>query len=103
MCSWNCQSHESIDTQDTTNAKNGCDRKIRKAELSASLLIRTSPVAQAWNLAMFGNNHFFAFFNSSWGTDEILPGWELASGLAFSESKMAAKDGNRIMRIDISS
>ena len=62
-----------------------------------------SPVAQAWNLAMFGNNHFFAFFNSSWGTDEILPGWELASGLAFSESKMAAKDGNRIMRIDISS
>ena len=62
-----------------------------------------SPVAQAWNLAMFGNNHFFAFFNSSWGTDEILPGWELASGLAFSESNMAAKDGNRIMRIDISS
>ncbi len=62
-----------------------------------------SPVAQAWNLAMFGNNHFFTFFNSSWGTDEILPGWELASGLAFSESKMATKDGNRIMRIDISS
>ena len=63
----------------------------------------SSPVAQAWNLAIFGNNHFFAFFNSSWCTDEILPGWELASGLAFSESKMAAKDGNRIMRIDISS
>ena len=60
-----------------------------------------SPVAQAWDLAMFGNNHFFAFFNSSWGTDEILPGWELANGLDFSESKMAAKDGNRIMRIDI--
>ena len=59
--------------------------------------------AQAWNLAMFGNNHFFAFFNSSWGTDEILPGWELDSGLAFSESKMVAKDGNRIMRINISS
>ena len=52
---------------------------------------------------MFGNNHFFAFFNSSWCTDEILPGWELASGLAFSEFEMAAKDGNRIMRIDISS
>ena len=52
---------------------------------------------------MFGNNHFFAFFNSSWGTDEILPGWELDSGLAFSESKMAAKDGNRIMIINISS
>ena len=65
--------------------------------------IACSPVAQAWNLAMFGNNHFFAFFNRSWGTDEILPGWELASGLAFSESNMAAKDGNRIMRIDISS
>ena len=44
-----------------------------------------------------------AFCNSSWGTDEILPGWELASGLAFSESKMAAKDGNRITKIDISS
>ena len=38
---------------------------------------RPSPVAQAWNLAMFGNNHFFAFFNSSSCTDEILPGWEL--------------------------
>ena len=39
---------------------------------------------------MFGNNRFFAFCISSKGIDEILPGWELASGLAFSESKMAA-------------
>ena len=50
----------------------------------------SSPEAQAWNLAMFGNNPFFAFCISSRGTDEILPEWELASGLAFSESKMAA-------------
>ena len=49
-----------------------------------------SPEAQAWNLAMFGNNRFFAFCISSRGIDGILPGWELASGLAFSESKMAA-------------
>ena len=39
---------------------------------------------------MFGNNRFFAFCISSRGIDDILPGWELASGLAFSESKMAA-------------
>ena len=37
-----------------------------------------------------GNNHFFAFFISSWYVDEIWPGWELAIGLAFSESNMAA-------------
>ena len=39
---------------------------------------------------MFGNNRFFAICISSRGIDEILPGWELASDLAFSESKMAA-------------
>ena len=39
---------------------------------------------------MFGNNRFFAFCISSMGIYENLPGWELASGLAFSESKMAA-------------
>ena len=39
---------------------------------------------------MFGNNRFFAFCISSRGIYEILPEWELASGLAFSESKMAA-------------
>ena len=39
---------------------------------------------------MFGNNRCFAFCISSIGIDEFLPGWELASGLAFSESKMAA-------------
>ena len=41
----------------------------------------TNPVAQAWNLALFGNNRFFAFCISSRGIDEILPGWELTSGL----------------------
>ena len=71
--------------------------------LNKPVIMLTSPVAKAWNLAMFGNNHFFACFNSSWCTDEILSGWELASGLALSESKMASKYGNRIMRIDISS
>ena len=39
---------------------------------------------------MFGNNRFFAFSISSRGIDDILAEWELASGLAFSESKMAA-------------
>ena len=39
---------------------------------------------------MFGNNRFFAFCISYRGIDGILPEWELASGLAFSESKMAA-------------
>ena len=53
-------------------------------------LIYNSPEAQAWNLAMFGNNRFFAFFISYRGIDEILPEWELASGLAFLESKIAA-------------
>ena len=53
-------------------------------------LIYNSPEAQAWNLAMFGNNRFFAFCISYRGIDEILPEWELASGLAFLESKMTA-------------
>ena len=38
---------------------------------------------------MFGNNRFFACCISSRGIGDILPGWELASGLAFSEFKMA--------------
>ena len=40
--------------------------------------------------AISGNNHFFAFFISSWYVIEIWPGCELAIGLAFSEFKMAA-------------
>ena len=44
--------------------------------------------------AISGNNHLFAFFDSSWYVDKILPGWELAIGLAFSESKMAARMGD---------
>ena len=43
--------------------------------------------------AISGNNHLFAFFDSSWYVDKILPGLELAIGLAFSESKMAARMG----------
>ena len=39
---------------------------------------------------MFGNNRFFAFCISSMGIDDMFTEWELASGLAFSESKMAA-------------
>ena len=43
--------------------------------------------------AISGNNNFFGFFDSTWYVDKILPGWELAIGLAFSESKMAARMG----------
>ncbi len=56
-----------------------------------------SPVAWPWNLAMTGNNHFIAFFNSSYYLDEILSGWPLATRLAFSESKMAA---NMVAELD---
>ena len=56
-----------------------------------SYYLVTSPEAQAWNLAMFGNNRFFfAFCISYRGIYKSLPGWKLASGLAFSESKVAA-------------
>ena len=50
-----------------------------------------SPVDEPANLAMFVNNHFFTFFDSSWNLEEILTGWPLATRLAFSKSKMAAK------------
>ena len=36
-------------------------------------------------------NDFFAFFEGIWSPDENSAGWENASGLAFSESKMAPK------------
>ena len=51
--------------------------------------------------AISGDNHFFACFISSWyvGLDEILPGWELAIGFAFSESKMAANLHNLYMNL----
>jgi hypothetical protein len=42
-------------------------------------------------LAMLVYNHFLVFFHSIWCLDEILAGWPLATRLAFSESKMAAK------------
>ena len=38
---------------------------------------------------MFGNNRFLASLTSSRGIYDILPGWELASGFALSESEMA--------------
>ena len=39
-------------------------------------------------LAVFGKHHFIAFFYSTRCVDEIKAGWEIISGLAFSESKM---------------
>ena len=57
---------------------------------SPSLLVRRQKPIFGVKCAISGNNHFFAFFVSSCYVDEIWPGWELASGLAFSESKMAA-------------
>ena len=39
---------------------------------------------------MFGK-HIIAFFDSTWCVDANKAGWEITSGLAFSESKMAAK------------
>ena len=58
--------------------------------LSVSLLVRRQKPIFGVKYAISGNNHFFAFFISSCCVDEIWPGWELAIGLAFSESKMAA-------------
>ena len=40
---------------------------------------------------MLGKNHFIAFFDSTRCVDEIKTGWENTGGLAYSESKMAAK------------
>ena len=39
---------------------------------------------------MYCKIHLFPFFNICLGIDEMLTGWELASSLAFSESKTAA-------------
>ena len=36
--------------------------------------VAISTVAEAWNLAMFGNNRLFAFCISSRGLDDILTG-----------------------------
>ena len=57
---------------------------------SISIVVRRQKPIFGLKCAISGNNHFFAFFDSSWYVDNILPGWELAIGLAFSESKMAA-------------
>ena len=61
-----------------------------------------SPVAGVLDLAMFCYNNFFAFFDRTWCQDEILPGWEVVAGLAFSQSKMAAKIMTPGMKIKIS-
>ena len=52
-----------------------------------------SPVAQPGNLAMFGNNDFFAFLNSYWGRDAIFLGGNspVPCFCFYSKSKMAAK------------
>ena len=63
--------------------------KIYSAFSSASIVRRQKPLFGV-KCAISGNNHFFAFFISSWYVDAIWPRWELAIGLAFSESKMAA-------------
>ena len=55
-----------------------------------NLIVRRQKPIFGVKCAISGNNHFFAFFISSCCVDEIWPGWELAIGLAFSESKMAA-------------
>ena len=51
----------------------------------------SSPVDRHGDLAMCGYNHFFAFFDGIWSLDEKSAGWENATRLTFSESKMAAK------------
>ena len=58
-----------------------------------SLVRRQKPIF-GLKCAISGNNHFFASFDSSWYVDKILPGWELAIGLAFSEYKMAVWMGD---------
>ena len=57
-------------------------------------LVRRQKPIFGLKCAISGNNKFFAFFDSSWYVDKILPGWELAICLAFSESKMAARMGD---------
>ena len=57
---------------------------------SGNVIVRRQKPIFGVKCAISGNNHFFAFFIRSCCVDEIWPGWELAIGLAFSESKMAA-------------
>ena len=66
------------------------EKKFDVAEMSTAYIVRRPKPIFGVKCAISGNNHFFAFLISSWYVDEILPGWELAIGLAFSESKMAA-------------
>ena len=67
---------------------------IHSLHSSYRLVVRRQKPIFGLKCAICGNNHFFAFFDSSWYVDKILPGWELAIGLAFSESKMAARMGD---------
>ena len=57
----------------------------------SSLIVQWQEPIISEKLAIFGKNLFNAFFDSTWCVDEIKAGWEITSGLAFSESKMAAK------------
>ena len=59
-----------------------------------NIIVRRQKPIFRLKCAISGNNHLFAFFDSSWYVDKILPGWELAIGLASSESNMAARMGD---------
>ena len=58
------------------------------------MLVRRQKPIFGLKCAISGNNNVFACFDSSWYIDKILPGWELAIVLAFSESKMAVRMGD---------
>ena len=70
-----------------------CKKDLKTSTRLLVIVRRQKPIF-GLKCAISGNNHFFAFFDSSWYVDKILPGWELAIGLAFSESKMAARMGD---------
>ena len=71
-----------------------CTDSVGGVKYSHFTLVRRQKPIFGLKCAISGNNHLFAFFDSSWYVDKILPGWELAIGLAFSESKMAARMGD---------
>ena len=62
-----------------------------RTPLASSRTILNSPVAEGLSLAMSGNNHFFAFFNTLHQVVCESVGCTKIHGLAFSKFKMAAK------------